>query len=127
MDSDTLNDIWARLCRSVPLLGLIAHWSQYEKRITIAINNDAIYSLLDVDQGHKQQHGMDSDARERYIVAGEVISHLLVAGAFAAGWIATRNPMLFPVAWAAAYLADLCGGHAGVFAFRRWQSHRVRH
>ena len=40
MDSDTLSDIWARLCRSVPLLGLIAHWSQYEKRITIAINKE---------------------------------------------------------------------------------------
>ena len=117
MDKFEFRKFWDRLSRSTPVIGLFAHWAFYEKRIAAAEMSDVIYAQLNIDEEHKKGHGTNLDVRERFIVSGEVVSHILVIGIFAILWERSGQFPQYPLVWLVAFLMDIAGGNLGRFVF----------
>ena len=109
---------WDRLSRSTPVIGLLAHWAFYEKRIAEAEMSDAIYAQLDIDEEYKKEHGTNSDVRERFVVFGEAISHIIVIGMFAILWERSGQFPQYALVWLVAFLMDIAGGNLGRVIFQ---------
>ncbi len=88
-----MSDIVSRLLRSIPALGLAAHWFQRAERLRIADEEDEAYAATMEALDAPPLFSGATRARETWIIIGQL------AGCVVATALGTVLALLTPVAW----------------------------
>jgi hypothetical protein len=111
---------WDRLSRSTPLIGIVASLLFIPARLQREADEDASYRSLMKEMGADPQFPHDSVNREKEVIAGEILAHLLTLAIACAVWLFRPDFLIvFLGTWLLAFVADWIGGQVAGWNFDR--------
>ena len=122
MSTISFRQIWNRLSRSVPALGIAAHLGYRGDRLQNQRDEDDAYVEMMESMGSTPRFPHHSEQRERYVLVGELVSHILAISAGIAAYLIYKDLLVVWLAtWALAFIADWFGGKSAGWLFDRNQ------
>jgi hypothetical protein len=103
-------------------MGLVASLLIIPARLQREADDDAAYRAVMREIGAEPKFPHDSEKREKEIIAGEILAHLVTISVAYMVW--RVHPVFLHVflgAWAAAFIADWMGGKIATWNFNRRQ------